>query len=137
MSSHRKTYDIVIVGGGPAGLSFACLASGAGLRLAVVESQAEASLADPVPDGRDIALTHFSIQILQETGAWGYIADADVAPIKRAYVRNAKSPISCASTKRERNGRLSSISSAIRTSAEHSIKLRKTARIWTFSPGIV
>jgi len=82
----------VIVGGGPAGLGFACLASGLGLRLAVVENQAEALLADPAPDGRDIALTLYTIQILKEIGAWCKIADADIAPIKRACVRNAKSP---------------------------------------------
>ncbi len=82
-------YDIVIVGGGPAGLSLASLVGGHGLRIAIVDEWGEEQLAAPAPDGRDIALTHRSVQILKTIGAWSCIARDDIAPIKRACVKNA------------------------------------------------
>ncbi|MFA6139250.1 MAG: 5-demethoxyubiquinol-8 5-hydroxylase UbiM [Hyphomicrobium sp.] len=86
------SYDIVIVGGGPAGLSLACLTSDLGLRVAVVDRLGEEKLADPAPDGRDIALTHRSVRILGEIGVWSALAPADIAPIRSARVRNADQP---------------------------------------------
>ena len=53
-------YGIVIVVAGPAGLSFACLASEHGLKIGLINQQGEELLAAPPPDGRDIALTHLS-----------------------------------------------------------------------------
>ena len=61
-------FDIVIVGGGPAGLSFAAALAGSGLRLAVVERLGATELADPPFDGREIALTHRSVELLQGLG---------------------------------------------------------------------
>ncbi|HIM04011.1 MAG TPA: FAD-binding protein, partial [Gammaproteobacteria bacterium] len=62
--------DIVIVGAGPAGLSFASSLESTGLRVLVVEKCSGATLADPPVDGRDIALTHLSRKILSELGVW-------------------------------------------------------------------
>lgn len=84
-------YDIVIVGGGPVGLGFACLVGGLGLKIAVIEKSVEALLANPAPDGRDITLTHHSIQVLENIGAWRNIVGTDIAPIKRVRVKNADS----------------------------------------------
>ena len=64
------TYDIIIVGAGPAGLSFARSLANSGLRIALVEKQTKQQLAEPEFDGRDIALTHLSVRILKELGIW-------------------------------------------------------------------
>ena len=82
-------FDIVVVGGGPAGLSFACLAADRGLKVVVVERQNGDALAEPPPDGRDIALTHRSVRILSDMGVWAEIAATEIAAIRYAQVRNA------------------------------------------------
>ena len=52
--------DIIIIGAGPAGLSFAREMAETGLKITLLEKQSEDILADPPYDGREIALTHFS-----------------------------------------------------------------------------
>ncbi|MCG5241220.1 5-demethoxyubiquinol-8 5-hydroxylase UbiM [Azospirillum doebereinerae] len=84
-------YDVIVVGGGPAGLAFARSLAGSGLRLAVVERQPLDALADPAPDGREIALTHRSVDTLDALGAWAHLEPADVAPLRAARVLNGSS----------------------------------------------
>ena len=86
-------YDIIIVGGGPAGLSFARAMAGTGLSIAIVEQQELEALADPPYDGREIALTHRSIRWLTELGAWDRIDSAEISPLKEARVLNGNSPL--------------------------------------------
>ena len=85
-------YDIVIAGAGPAGLSFARSLADTGLRIALADRQSELALAEPEFDGRDIALTHLSVQILDELGVWARLADDDRSPIKAARVLDGRSP---------------------------------------------
>lgn len=87
-------YDIIIVGAGPAGLSFALSLAGTGLQIAVVEKQPEQSLADPAFDGRDIALTHQSVGILRDLGVWSQLSTHTIAPIVNARVLDGDSPYS-------------------------------------------
>ncbi|NOX69746.1 MAG: 5-demethoxyubiquinol-8 5-hydroxylase UbiM [Gammaproteobacteria bacterium] len=87
-------YDIVIVGAGPAGLSFARSLADSGLNIALIEKQPEAQLAAPEFDGRDIALTHLSVRILKELGIWARFKASDRPAIKEARVLDGKSPYS-------------------------------------------
>lgn len=85
-------YDIAIIGGGPVGLAFALSLAGSGLRLALIERQGAAALADPAFDGREIALTHHSRAILEELGAWPLLPEGAVSPLNRARVLNGRGP---------------------------------------------
>ena len=79
-------YDIVVIGGGPAGLSFACSMSGLRLNVLLVEKSSLKSISKPKPDGREIALTHHSRKILIKLGVWALIDEAKVSPLKEAKV---------------------------------------------------
>jgi len=85
-------YDLIIIGAGPAGLSFALSLRDSGLRVAVIDRLSRDELADPPEDGRDIALTHLSRRIMQQHGSWQRIGDEHIAPIRRAEVVDGDSP---------------------------------------------
>ena len=57
-----------------------------------MEKLNENILADPEYDGRDIALTHFSVKLLKEADVWGRIPNISKSPIKEARVLNGYSP---------------------------------------------
>ncbi|WP_445680816.1 5-demethoxyubiquinol-8 5-hydroxylase UbiM [Radicibacter daui] len=84
--------DVIVAGAGPAGLSLAGALAGCGLKVTVVERQGEAALADPAFDGREIALTHPSIDELGRLGAWQFIDEGDVSALAHAHVMNGRSP---------------------------------------------
>lgn len=84
-------YDVIIVGAGPAGLSFARALADTPLRVLLIEKQPEAVLADPPFDGREIALTHRSVRILRELGLWTRIPEAEISPLRDAKVFNGPS----------------------------------------------
>ena len=85
--------DVLVVGAGPAGL---CLARGladTGLSVTLVELQPAAALAEPAFDGREIALTHASRQIMRTLGLWERIDPAQVSPLRSAKVMNGASDL--------------------------------------------
>ena len=86
-----RDYDIVVAGAGPVGLAFAASLAGAGLRIALVDPQPEAALAEPGDDGREIALTDRSVSMLSAMGAWARIPVEAVAPLRRMAVLNGPS----------------------------------------------
>lgn len=91
MSETRQS-DIVVIGAGPAGLSFARVLSGSGLKLTLVERLPLAVLENPPPDGRDIALTHTSETLMKELGLWDHIPQAEIGTIRDARVVDGTDP---------------------------------------------
>lgn len=88
MSKTPHHSDIIIVGAGPAGLAFARYFQGSDLRLTLIEQAPLSTLENPSYDGREIALTHRSKEILQNLGVWQRLADDDIYPLVDAKVYN-------------------------------------------------
>ena len=84
--------DVTIIGAGPVGLSLACSLAGAGLNIVLVEKLPEKVLAVPPMDGRDIALTHLSVEILKKLDVWPLFPAGSVSLIKEARVLDGLSP---------------------------------------------
>ncbi|MFA5939001.1 MAG: 5-demethoxyubiquinol-8 5-hydroxylase UbiM [Sinimarinibacterium sp.] len=89
MSAHQ---DVLIVGAGPAGLALACALADRGFAVTLLERQVRAALAEPQDDGREIALTHRAVGILEALGLWQRFAEQDIAPIRAARVLDGTSP---------------------------------------------
>jgi len=84
--------DVVIVGGGPTGLCFARALTGRGLTIKIIEKQPRAALSEPAFDGREIAMTHASRQILEKLDVWRRIDSAEIATLRDARVLDGLSP---------------------------------------------
>ncbi|MFT5450974.1 MAG: ubiquinone biosynthesis UbiH/UbiF/VisC/COQ6 family hydroxylase [Enterobacterales bacterium] len=85
-------YDIVIIGGGPVGLSFARTLTASDMKVLLVERAPQSSLATPAVDGRDIAMTHLSMDILERMGILDRLPEGSISPIRAAKVSNGNSP---------------------------------------------
>ena len=88
--------DVIVIGAGPAGLAFARGLAGSGLAVVLVERQPLERLAAPADDGREIALTHRSVDRLRALDAWRHVDPAAVAPLRAARVLDGRSPFALA-----------------------------------------
>lgn len=79
----NNRFDILVVGGGPAGLSFARMMAPVGCRIGVIEKQSLDKIQSPAEDGREVAITHRSHKILGTIGMLEHIP-ADALHILRA-----------------------------------------------------
>lgn len=83
--------DILIVGAGPAGLAFARQFKNSRLRIIMIEKAPLESLQNPAYDGREIALTHRSREIMQHLGMWQRIPENEIYRLRDAKVYNGTS----------------------------------------------
>lgn len=81
-------FDLAIIGAGPAGLSMVRALADSGLRIALVEQQSAAALADPPFDGREIALSLRTLRTLRESGVLDHIPEDQVFALEHAVVLN-------------------------------------------------
>ena len=83
-----KEWDVVIVGGGMVGASFALALRATKLRVLLIESVSPDSLAQPSFDERTTALGNGSKQIFESLGVWPAMA-AESTPIRAIHVSDA------------------------------------------------
>jgi ubiquinone biosynthesis UbiH/UbiF/VisC/COQ6 family hydroxylase len=83
--------DVVIVGAGPVGLCLAKALSLNGLQVLLLEQQQKSKVAEPEFDGREIALTHASKEVMQKLGLWNKLLLEDVSHISEARIFNGTS----------------------------------------------
>ncbi|MFO7306252.1 MAG: 5-demethoxyubiquinol-8 5-hydroxylase UbiM [Gammaproteobacteria bacterium] len=87
----QRRFDIVVIGAGPAGLSFALALEGTGMRVGIIDRQRLDQLAQPSFDGREIALTHASVERLRRLNVWSSISSEEISPLRVARVLNGAS----------------------------------------------
>ena len=76
--------DVIIAGGGLAGLSLSCLLARAGLECIVIESSAKDGHVENDP--RALAITHASSSILESAGAWSQIPADKIGHFRGMHV---------------------------------------------------
>ena len=83
--------DVLIIGAGPAGLSLAGVLARQGLAVTIVDPATRDTLANPPDDGREIALTLLSRQLLEDWGQWPLLGGDEFARLKEAHVYDGDS----------------------------------------------
>lgn len=83
--------DIVIIGAGPAGLSLAGVLARKGLKIAIIDPASASDLEQPQDDGREIALTRLSRDLLEKWQQWALLSDTEQAPLVEAHVFDGRS----------------------------------------------
>lgn len=88
----KKQHDVIIAGGGLAGLVMAARLGSAGLDVAVVERIAQANMTSTAFDGRSTAIAYGSARILDACGVWNKIKDT-TCPIDDIRVADQRSAL--------------------------------------------
>ncbi|MDO5059835.1 MAG: 5-demethoxyubiquinol-8 5-hydroxylase UbiM, partial [Neisseria sp.] len=83
--------DIIVVGAGPAGLSFARTLADAPVSITIIEKSPLEAIENPAYDGREIALTHLSKEIMEKLGMWQRVPEDEIYQLKDAKVWNGDS----------------------------------------------
>lgn len=90
----QTDFDIIIIGAGPAGLSFARSLADLSVQVLLLEKSSLATLQAPPEDGREIALTHLSVRLLKSLGVWQHLPADAISPIEGARVFDGESSYS-------------------------------------------
>ncbi|NNG03893.1 MAG: FAD-binding protein, partial [Inquilinus sp.] len=84
--------EVVVVGGGAAGLTLAAALGTAGVETVVVDREPVAARAAPGEGDRTTALTYGSVKVLQGIGAWDGMAD-EAAAVLSLHIADNWSPL--------------------------------------------
>ena len=87
-----RSYDVAVVGAGMVGLTLAAALGGAGMRVALLDRAAPATVTDAGFDGRVSALAAGSRRILEGVQAWKEL-EPDAEPILDIRVSDGDSPL--------------------------------------------
>jgi 2-octaprenyl-6-methoxyphenol hydroxylase len=98
-------FDVIIVGGGPAGLTLTALLAANGIRAACIDRETPAAQADAAFDGRTIAVSYGSRKVFRAAGIWDALEGA-ACPIETIEITDGDSPVLLAFDKSEAGGRI-------------------------------
>lgn len=91
-TSNIQYTDVIIVGAGPIGLSMARMLAGGELDVHIIEGQPQDKIANPDYDGREIAITHRTKEMMFDLDQWRHIEPENIHLLKRAEVYDGNSP---------------------------------------------
>jgi len=89
---HEIRVELIVVGGGLAGLTLAIACADAGVEVAVVDREDPRTMLAAPFDGRTTAIAHGSQQVLAGIGLWPLVA-AEAEPILEIRVADSGSPL--------------------------------------------
>ena len=84
-------FDIAVIGAGPVGIAFACGFANTNLKVVVIDKQPKVNISNPIIDGREIALTHYSVKVLKKLSIWNLLPGETISTIKEARVQDGNS----------------------------------------------
>jgi 2-octaprenyl-6-methoxyphenol hydroxylase len=79
-------FDVVIVGGGIVGASFACSIADTGLQIAIIDGRAGVINGALAYDGRASAISYRSVQVWQSIGVWSAMLAKGVTPMHTVQI---------------------------------------------------
>lgn len=85
-TSRNVDYDTIIVGGGMAGATLACVLGKSGLRIGVIEAHPYQADTQPSYDARTVALGYGSWQMLKQMGIADQFQTDELTPISHIHV---------------------------------------------------
>lgn len=88
----RNVADVIVVGGGLAGLTLACLLGSKGLEVICVDREAVPATTKAQFDLRTTAVSYGSQLVLRDAGVWPYVADK-ACPIRDIRILDGGSPV--------------------------------------------
>ena len=88
----RQRVELIVVGGGLAGLTLGIACASAGIEVAVIDREDPADMVAEPFDGRTTAIAHGSKQVLDGIGLWPLVA-AEAEPILEIRVADGSSPL--------------------------------------------
>jgi 2-octaprenyl-6-methoxyphenol hydroxylase len=91
--TQSNAYDVIIVGGGLSGLSFAAGLGGAGISVLCLEREDPAHMATQSYDDRTIALSLGSYRVMEQFGMADFLSDKDMCPIRHIDISEGSSPV--------------------------------------------
>lgn len=91
-STSEISADVLISGGGLAGMTLACALSRGGLEVVIVDHLAPRATLEPLFDGRSSAIAFASYRMLEAIGVWGGMGPV-AQPIEEIRVSDAASPL--------------------------------------------
>jgi len=89
MKKSKDQYDVIIVGGGLAGMSLACLLGNVGIKTACLDQANPKAVS---PDLRTTAISYGSSKILTEAGVWQDMLK-NACPIEDIHILDGDSPL--------------------------------------------
>jgi 2-octaprenyl-6-methoxyphenol hydroxylase len=91
-TSKKETYDVIIVGGGLAGLSMACLLGSKNLNVCCIDALDPQKTLHEKFDGRTTAISWASQKVLDNAGIWEDLIK-DACPINDIQILDGDSPV--------------------------------------------
>lgn len=102
----QKSYDVIVVGGGLAGLTMTALIAGTGRSVLCLDRDDPQKQRGSIFDARTTAISYGSRKVLEAAGIWDGALDRDACPIETIHIRDGDSPVLLNFSSAEVGGRI-------------------------------